>query len=250
MSEENKNEEMSSYDKAVLHAHLKTSKNMTKDELKESPLTQKAEEILDKKGITVDEMQRAFEHGISIMKKTIIENQEKIYDKIDDEIKDYLKNKYDLVAEFVNGYARVGLNGKWGFIDTKGKEIVKPIYDFVGNFDDREFGTATVFVFAQKDKDGSIIKPAKWGFVNTDGTEYDLEYHEGMAAVNFYVGSPKLDDDEVYAPTLQGWGFVNENGELVIPFKYQNASEFENGKAEVRLKSETFFIDKQGNRIG
>ncbi|MDR3260822.1 MAG: hypothetical protein LBT78_03200 [Tannerella sp.] len=34
-----------------------------------------------------------------------------------------------------------------------------------------------------------------------------------------------------------------------MPVKFENSSEFENGKAKVKLDGEEFYIDKSGNRV-
>ncbi len=244
-----KKEEMSINDKTILLTYLDLSDDLTAEELKEEKITQMSKEILDKKGINIDDLTKLFTYGKKIIENAVIEKQGKIYDKVDDEIKEKLKNKYDSVEMFINGYARVVLNDKWGFVDTTGKEIVNPKYDIAGNFDEREFGTATVCIKEQRYKDGSIMKSAKWSFIDTDGTEYDLDYHEGLAAVIFYESCPIVKDGEIIRPKWHGWGFVNEEGKVIIPFKYQSASNFENGRAKVELRGETFYIDKQGKRV-
>jgi len=35
---------------------------------------------------------------------------------------------------YFDGLAKFQTQGKWGFVDTTGNVIVKPIYDYVGNF--------------------------------------------------------------------------------------------------------------------
>ena len=45
-----------------------------------------------------------------------------------------VKPKYGEVNDFRNGLAQVWIDGKWGFIDKNGKEIVKPKYDAASDF--------------------------------------------------------------------------------------------------------------------
>ena len=62
--------------------------------------------------------------------------------------------KYDSIAFFVEGMSYVSKDGKCGFIDTKGKEVVKLKYDSVGDFSE---GVAYVL---KDDKSGLIDKKA------------------------------------------------------------------------------------------
>lgn len=42
------------------------------------------------------------------------------------------------------------------------------------------------------------------------------------------------------------WGDVDEKGEKVIDFNYDDASEFEDGSALVTVKVRSYYIDKKG----
>ena len=45
------------------------------------------------------------------------------------------------------------------------------------------------------------------------------------------------------------WGFINVEGQTIIPFQYQFARSFKDGKAEVYQGSERFFINHLGERL-
>ncbi len=45
-------------------------------------------------------------------------------------------SKYDEISKFHEGLSAVSLNGKWGYINKEGKEIIKPIYDEIDDFQD------------------------------------------------------------------------------------------------------------------
>ena len=68
--------------------------------------------------------------------------------------------KYDLVCEFgAHGkpeLAAVRSNGKWGFIDGSGKEIVKPQYDLI-----------TEFVTQENPECAAVRSNGKWGFIDS-----------------------------------------------------------------------------------
>jgi hypothetical protein len=45
------------------------------------------------------------------------------------------------------------------------------------------------------------------------------------------------------------WSYIDMTGADAFSAHYENATDFENGRAEVVLKGDTFFIDKKGNII-
>ena len=65
-------------------------------------------------------------------------------------------DKYDCVCNFEEGLAAVCLNGKWGFIDKTGKEVIPCKYDNAWKFQD---GLAKVEL------------NGKYGFINPKGKE-------------------------------------------------------------------------------
>ena len=83
--------------------------------------------------------------------------------------------KYDAAWSFSGGMAAVSLNGKYGYIDETGSEVIPCRYDAAGRFSE---GLATVKLHG------------KWGYIDKTGGEvipcqYDSAgtFHEGLAAV-------------------------------------------------------------------
>jgi len=83
--------------------------------------------------------------------------------------------RYDYVDDSYEGYARVEIGGKWGFIDSSFKEVCELKYSYV-----RKFNKG----FAR------VKKGKKWGFVDTSFKEVcELKYddvsifNEGFARV-------------------------------------------------------------------
>jgi hypothetical protein len=71
-----------------------------------------------------------------INSKTKKEFMEVIYNNmywINDNI-DKFEPKFDVVYSFSEGFARVRLDDKWGFIDTKGNYLVEPKFNFIDEF--------------------------------------------------------------------------------------------------------------------
>ncbi|MFC0035951.1 WG repeat-containing protein [Cardiobacterium valvarum] len=83
--------------------------------------------------------------------------------------------KYDRIRPYSEGMAAVEKNGRWGFIDQQGREIVKPQYQDVLPYGESR---------------AAVKKDGHWGFVNKRGKEtvkpqYDnvWSYKDGRATV-------------------------------------------------------------------
>ncbi len=111
---------------------------------------------------------------------------------------------------FSNGLAKITVNGKAGFINTKGVAVIKPILQDAGSFSEN---------FAPFES-----KSGKWGFIDPNGKvvikpqfDWAISFHEGLALVQ--VG--KL------------WGYIDHSGKVIIEPKFEEASSFAEGFAVV-----------------
>ena len=68
---------------------------------------------------------------------------------------------YTTVRAFVNGYAQVRYDGKYGVIDDEGHEVIPPIYDELGY----SYEKPIVYGYA------SAVRDGKFGFVDAQGNE-------------------------------------------------------------------------------
>lgn len=119
-----------------------------------------------------------------------------------------------------------------------------------------------------------LIKPNKWGFVNENNKimipfEYDFvnPFENGLAYAKnngkeFFITKKNLKLTEDYdeagiftfglAPVSKNkkWGFIDENGKLVIPLIYDEADYFtKNGLSAVKRNAKSGFINQQGKEI-
>lgn len=144
---------------------------------------------------------------------------------IDETGKEVIPCTYDYAYYFREGFAAVKLNNKYGFIDKTGKEVIPRRYDNNISFYE---GLAAVKI------------ENKWGFVDKTGKEiipcrYDetASFSEGRAAVK----------------TNGKWGFIDRSGTEIISCKYDNTGNFSEGLAAVQLNGKCGFIDKTGREI-
>lgn len=179
----------------------------------------------------------------------------------------------------------IEVNGKYGYINKKGEEVIKPQYDYAGDFSE---GLAPVCNNIDKEGHqkcgyinnlGKIQIPLRYsfvngflnnlayfynfsiktkktesGFINTNGkviidtSNYSEvgDFHENLA----YVCKPKPENQ-------QQCGYINEKGRIIVPLKYGYASDFSEGLAVVnkfnndgrRLLNESGYIDKTGKLV-
>jgi hypothetical protein len=100
-----------------------------------------------------------------------------------------------------------------------------------------------------------IINNAKIGYANLKGKivilpqfSAALPFHGGLAA--FCENCILVSYGEHKAWEQGKWGFINTNGEIVIPAKYDKVVEdFSEGIARVEIEGKQIIIDKRGNQI-
>ena len=136
--------------------------------------------------------------------------------------------QYDEVEDFEDGYAKVRIKWKWGVINTKGEYVVELITS--ESYEIRHLDKGCFVVKKAYDEYG-IVSNGKWV---VEPIYQDISFlREGLIAV-------KKDDK---------YGYINLQGEIIIPLQFDRAWDFSDGKASVELNDSEFKIDKKGNRV-
>lgn len=185
--------------------------------------------------------------------------------------------KYDVVNDFSEGVAAVNIGqtrianigligqpGKWGYMDKTGKLVIPMEFTHAEDFSE---GLAAA---GSGDHLGFIDHTGKLIFeVPLDVT---LGFHDGIVGV-LYRGSvsyfdragKKIPVATEYGPkshsfseglvpmqTKGKWGFMNPAGQLVIPATFEDAKDFREGLAPVKVKGELVWCPAgaEGNRSG
>ena len=135
--------------------------------------------------------------------------------------------KYETIYDFYEGIAQVKLGDKYGYMDSSGKEIVAPIYDYVTT----EFSEGLAYVrlngkYGFVDRTGKLVVPVVYDFAS--------RFTDGLAAVK-QAGMA---------------GYIDKKGAVVLPLKWTTAADFQGGVAMVvDTAKRTYFIDKNGNEV-
>ncbi len=128
-------------------------------------------------------------------------------------------------------------NNLWGYIDSSGKTVVEPRYDHASQFSE---GLGLVKTPKPDGKLLCIDAKGKIAFEINPNWSYMKPFNNGLAAV-------KDKETKLY-------GYINREGELVIPHKYSAAGDFSEGLAKVELKDSQNkliegFIDTKGEMV-
>lgn len=128
-------------------------------------------------------------------------------------------------SSFFEGLAAVKLRGKWGFIDRTGKIVIQPKFDETNGF---------------WEKRAAVRVGSHWGYVDPSGRmvidprfDQASDFAEGLAPV-------RLSDT---------WGYIDKDGKTIIDFGYKGAWCFHDGLALVRSNGLEGFIDHSGRFV-
>jgi len=155
----------------------------------------------------------------------------------------------------------VKMDSQWGYVDHNGKILINPQFLSAHYFHD---GLALVQTTDRKlgyiDADGKIkVNPAY---------KYATSFHGGLAWVVSQDGRPvcidvdgnqriQIDADAVgdfsegFAPFQKNmkWGFINEDGKIVINPQFDNIGFFSGDLAAVELNNKWGYINKKGEIV-
>lgn len=139
---------------------------------------------------------------------------------------------YTQVSAFGNGVAAVKEKDKWKLIDADGKAVSKSEYDSV-----------------VMDDKGIVCRNDRI-FVEESGNYYLID-STGKKVCKTAFESAKLFNSDGYAAVrIDGkWGFINENGEVVIKPEYIDANSFSNGLAAVKMTKGWGYIDVNNKKV-
>ena len=194
--------------------------------------------------------------------------------------------KYDFAEPFSEDLALVILNGKFGFIDSTGKEVVPAVYDYFGkNKETRTYFFDGVMIAIRDGKYGMIDKKTgkeitpmvyddfsynydtgnfliiaerngKYGVLDTTGKEivpviYDeFEWHGSI------VEQKKIFDGFIKAKLNDKWMIIDLKGKVVVPDKYDEIvynsmyeTYFYKGLFKVKLNGKYGFVNQKGKLV-
>lgn len=141
-----------------------------------------------------------------------------------------IKPLYQAANNFSDGLAPVKLKGKYGYIDLTGNFIIPPQYDSANRFSE---GLAFV---RKKDINGFINKKGEFA-IKLDKQQTSSRFVDRLAIVQEFT------DKEIK------FGVIDKNGKFVIPLDSKGLSYFKEGIFSVRIGSKSGYMDRSGKYI-
>lgn len=133
-----------------------------------------------------------------------------------------IEYKFDNVAPFYSGKAKVMIDGRWGIADNTGKYLVEPAYTNI-------------------DLDGSR-------YLVQDGSKFGWLDRGGKVVITPRFSDAFPFNGNKYAAVLEGskWGYIDESGKFAIDPKFEFAFVFDGDLAAVRIGNKEGFINNTG----
>ncbi len=143
------------------------------------------------------------------------------YGFIDDKGRLRIANRYEAIGSFKDGYAPVKILGKWGFVDTQDKIAVNPSYQYVSDFENSI----------------AIVKKEKFGFIDREGNtilepRYDSIYR--LSSKNFIIVHDHL------------FGLADANGRILIEPRFETLTDLGNGYVIVSRERKFGLLTENG----
>ncbi len=126
---------------------------------------------------------------------------------------------------------------KFGFINTSGNLVIPCVWDAAYyQFEEGMVAVSRSGKYGFIDKTGQLVIPCKWGIPSEFGSQ--PHFSEGLAAVKDDSGK---------------CGYIDKTGTVIIPCQFEEAKDFHDGMALVKVKGGVFsslhFINKEGEIV-
>jgi WG containing repeat len=159
--------------------------------------------------------------------------------------------EFDDVGSFNYCVASVKVNGKWGLIDTKGKYMLKPQFEYIPI----HIGSNLIRIQTENER----IEADSIAVINGVPRKTKIvKYLTRFGVVNFQGELISPADKDFIGIISEGLipfeannkaGFMDAQGEIVIEPKFDSALSFSNSRAYVTIGADQGYIDRSGQFI-
>jgi|GEM_PF-5570591 hypothetical protein len=133
--------------------------------------------------------------------------------------------------------------GKWGYMNKDGVIVIRPVYDFAGDFSD---GLALIGKTEFDTTSENMKEKSFFGYIDTKGDQVIKPTSKYETISSFSEGLAAYSDGADW-----GWGYVDKTGKKVIRAKleWDEVTPFKDGIASVKIGDLWGIIDKKGKLV-
>lgn len=134
---------------------------------------------------------------------------------------------YEFDGFFLNGYAKVKQNGKYGFADSIGKIIIPCMFESISK------NITEGFV--------AVKQEGKWGFIDKHGNQVTAPKYDAVYPFNNGRARVELQG--------RGMGFIDSKGEELMPILFSDATDYSEGYAWAVKGNHILLLNTQGKTV-
>jgi hypothetical protein len=141
-------------------------------------------------------------------------------------------------------YVAFSEDGRWGYRDRAGNVIIPPQYELAVSFPEE------AYVLEQGER--TVVKvheSAPLGRVRLNGRWGYVDPSGRLVIPPRFEQASDFFTDMTSVRVGDRWGYIDRTGRMVIPPRYDEASPFLRGVAHVRQGGEWLAIDRSGRRL-
>jgi hypothetical protein len=151
-------------------------------------------------------------------------------------------------------------NCSWGYINTMGKEVIPPAYEFALPFQNNIGLVKNKNKWGAINNKGKVVIPCQYDGIDFTGKPEDnlvcvyvksnqfglIDTLGNLALRPIYNDIGEHREGKIPVKKGQDWGFVNQKGEIIIPCNYEAVNAFHEGFAAAKLKGKWGYLDQEG----
>ncbi len=141
--------------------------------------------------------------------------------------KQVIPGQFDNARQFVNGLAAVSMGDQWGYVDKSGHYAINPQFSEAGNF-------VNQVAVVQSDE--------KWGLIDKSG-------RFAIRPIFDAIGKDGFVDGLAVAKLGDKIGYIDRHGKFAIAPQFDDADSFSEGLALVRLGRKWGYINTSGKIV-
>lgn len=166
--------------------------------------------------------------------------------------------QYEIIT-YSNQFIKVFKNGKYGYFDYDGREIIPAKYTELSTLSNGLIKAQSPYHVDYYDKNGKVNLSLITDFATDFSQEFAFYTKDNqLVCINKQGESLYVKDYQQAAPFSEGlalvykngaFGYINTKGEEVIPLIYRSGTNFLNGASMVSTKENYLIINKQGKQL-